>query len=98
MLEHPAVAESAAVAAPDAVRGQVVKAFVVPTPASSSVLEDQAAAKGLAKELQDFVKSRTAPYKYPRRVEFVDQLPKTVSGKIRRAELRKQEERKLGKA
>jgi acyl-coenzyme A synthetase/AMP-(fatty) acid ligase len=85
LLTHPAVLESAVVASPDADRGAVVKAFVV--------LRDRTAASdALAKELQDHVKRVTAPYKYPRRVEFVAELPKTVSGKIRRAELRKREE------
>ncbi|HKH22645.1 MAG TPA: AMP-dependent synthetase, partial [Solirubrobacterales bacterium] len=75
-----AVAEAAAVAAPDEERGSVVRAVVVLANGSPS---DQ-----LARELQDHVKRVTAPYKYPRIVEFADQLPKTSSGKIRRAELR----------
>ncbi len=73
---------------------QVVKAFVVPSEQYSSVLDDAASADKLALELQEFAKSRTAPYKYPRRVEFVRSLPKTVSGKIRRAELREREKKK----
>ena len=81
LVAHPAVAEAAAVAAPDPERGAVVRAVVVlrdgfsPTPA-------------LAKELQEDVKAETAPYKYPRIVDFAPELPKTSSGKIRRAELR----------
>ena len=81
LLEHPAVAESAVVGRPDELRGEIVKAFVVlaaghdPSPA-------------LAAEIQDFVKALTAPYKYPREIEFRTSLPKTVSGKIRRVELR----------
>ena len=82
LLSHPAVAEAAAVAAPDEVRGQVVRAVVV--------LRDRSRAGGaLARELQEHVKRQTAPYKYPRVVEFAESLPKTASGKIRRAELRR---------
>jgi acetyl-CoA synthetase len=81
LVQHPAVAEAAAVAAPDAERGAVVKAVVVLTPGYSGD-------PGLAKQLQEHVKGATAPYKYPRVVEFVDELPKTASGKIRRADLR----------
>ena len=84
LLEHDAVAESAVVASPDRVRGSVVKAFIVLSPGYEPSAE-------LARELQQFVKRTTAPYKYPRRVEFVAELPKTVSGKIRRAELRQRE-------
>ncbi len=84
LLEHEAVAESAVVASPDPVRGSVVKAFVVLSPGHEP-------SKDLARRLQQFVKRTTAPYKYPRRVEFVSELPKTVSGKIRRAELRQRE-------
>ena len=86
LVSHPAVAEAAAVAAPDDVRGQVVRAVVVlrdghsPTPA-------------LATELQEHVRSETAPYKYPRIVDFATELPKTPSGKIKRAELRDQPSR-----
>jgi acetyl-CoA synthetase/medium-chain acyl-CoA synthetase len=81
LIEHPDVVEAAAVAAPDADRGSVVKAYVVLRP---GVRGDAA----LAAKLQQHVKQVTAPYKYPRRIEFVDALPKTVSGKIRRVELR----------
>jgi acetyl-CoA synthetase/medium-chain acyl-CoA synthetase len=84
LLEHPAVLESAVVASPDPVRGEVVKAFVV-------LREGHARGDALARALQDHVKRVTAPYKYPREVEFVDSLPKTVSGKIRRVELRERE-------
>ncbi len=84
LLEHKAVAESAVVASPDPVRGSVVKAFVVLSPGFDP-------SERLARELQQHVKRLTAPYKYPRRVEFVSELPKTVSGKIRRAELRRLE-------
>ncbi len=84
LLEHPAVAESAVVASPDEIRGEVVKAFVVLAPGYQPSDE-------LVKELQEHVKKVTAPYKYPRKVEFVDSLPKTISGKIRRVELRERE-------
>src|SRR4029079_13826453 len=76
LIEHPAVAEAAAVAVPDAERGSVVKAVVVLRPGHTG---DPA----LAGELQEHVKRATAPYKYPRVVEFVAELPKTASGKIR---------------
>jgi acyl-coenzyme A synthetase/AMP-(fatty) acid ligase len=83
LVSHPAVAEAAAVAAPDEVRGQVVRAVVV--------LRDGHAPSGaLAEELQEHVKAETAPYKYPRIVDFATELPKTPSGKIKRAELRAQ--------
>jgi acetyl-CoA synthetase len=80
LLAHPAVAEAAAVAAPDAVRGAVVRAIVV--------LRDGEPSEALAQELQEHCKRETAPYKFPRIVEFTDELPKTASGKIKRAELR----------
>jgi acetyl-CoA synthetase len=80
LVSHPAVAEAAAVAAPDPERGSVVRAIVV--------LRDRAPGEELARELQEHVKSVTAPYKYPRIVEFAEELPKTSSGKIKRAELR----------
>jgi acyl-coenzyme A synthetase/AMP-(fatty) acid ligase len=81
LVSHPAVAEAAAVAAPDAERGAVVRAIVVLDPGREPSDE-------LVRELQEHVKSQTAPYKYPRIVEFATELPKTNSGKIRRAELR----------
>jgi acyl-coenzyme A synthetase/AMP-(fatty) acid ligase len=81
LVSHPAVAEAAAVPAPDEERGSVVRAIVV--------LADGDPSDKLAAELQDHVKRVTAPYKYPRIVEFADELPKTPSGKIRRAELRR---------
>ena len=80
LLTHPAVSEAAAVAAPDAERGSVVRAVVV--------LREGEPGPALVAELQEHVKSETAPYKYPRIVEFADALPKTPSGKIRRAEIR----------
>jgi acyl-coenzyme A synthetase/AMP-(fatty) acid ligase len=89
LLEHPAVAESAVVGSPDADRGNIVKAFVV-------VRAGYEAGPALVKELQEHCKRVTAPYKYPREIEFVDELPKTRSGKIRRVELRQAELRKKG--
>jgi acyl-coenzyme A synthetase/AMP-(fatty) acid ligase len=81
LISHPAVAEAAAVAAPDDLRGSIVRAVVV---LRDGVQPDDA----LARELQEHVRERTAPYKYPRLVEFADALPKTASGKIKRAQLR----------
>jgi acyl-coenzyme A synthetase/AMP-(fatty) acid ligase len=81
LVAHPAVAEAAAVAAPDDERGQVVRAVVV-------LQADRQPDEALARELQEHVKERTAPYKYPRIVDFAEALPKTPSGKIKRAELR----------
>ncbi|XP_033647093.1 acyl-coenzyme A synthetase ACSM3, mitochondrial-like isoform X2 [Asterias rubens] len=83
LIEHPAVAESAVVSSPDPTRGEVVKAFIVLTQNYSSKDKEQ-----LRTEIQEHVKKITAPYKYPRKVEFVESLPKTVSGKIRRIQLR----------
>lgn len=84
LIEHDAVAESAVVSSPDEKRGEVVKAFVILAPGYTPSPE-------LEKEIQDHVKKITAPYKYPRKIEFMDALPKTVSGKIRRVELREGE-------
>ncbi|WP_373498133.1 AMP-binding protein [Desulfococcus sp.] len=87
LVEHPAVAESAVVSSPDKTRGEVVKAFIILT-------HGYTGSDALVKELQDHVKKVTAPYKYPRKIEFVDFLPKTISGKIRRIELRSREWRR----
>ncbi|HEX6714394.1 MAG TPA: AMP-binding protein [Thermoleophilaceae bacterium] len=81
LVGHEAVAEAAAVAAPDDVRGAVVRAIVV-------LRDGHEPSDELVRELQEHVKAETAPYKYPRIVEFADTLPKTASGKIKRAELR----------
>ena len=83
LMSHPAVVECAITGVPDEIRGQVVKATIV-------LGKEYKGKEGpeLIKELQDHVKSETAPYKYPRVIEFVDELPKTISGKIRRVEIR----------
>ncbi len=81
IMELPYVLECAVTSAPDPIRGQVVKAFIVLTKGTKGTEE-------LKKEIQGYVKKHTAPYKYPRIVEFRDELPKTISGKIRRTELR----------
>jgi 2-aminobenzoate-CoA ligase len=81
LLTHPAVAECGVVGAPDESRGMIVKAYVVLAP---GVAPDV----GLANELQEHVKREIAPYKYPRAIEFVTQLPKTETGKLKRFALR----------
>lgn len=81
LIEHPSVLECAITGVPDPVRGQIVKATIV-------LAKGYEASEKLKKELQEHVKKATAPYKYPRAVEFVDELPKTISGKIRRVEIR----------
>lgn len=84
LMEHDSVAECAVVGVPDpkGIRGEVVKAFVV-------LAKGFKPSASLTKELQEYVKRATAPYKYPRIIEYVDELPKTISGKIIRRELRK---------
>ncbi len=84
LVEHPAVAEAAVVASPDSIRGEIVKAFVILAPGHQP-------SEDLVQDLQEHVKRVTAPYKYPREVEFTPELPKTISGKIRRVELRQRE-------
>jgi len=81
LVEHPSVVEAAVVGKADPLRGMIVKAFVVLVPGIE-------ASDTLAAELKNYVKKLTAPYKYPREIEFVEVLPKTISGKIRRVELR----------
>ncbi|MDV6377533.1 AMP-binding protein [Sporosarcina sp. GW1-11] len=90
LIKHPAVRECAVVASPDPERGNIVKAFVV---LRNPVPEQQ---EHLIKELQNHVKELTAPYKYPRKIEFLEELPKTTSGKIMRVELRKTEQNLRG--
>ncbi|WP_122089230.1 acyl-CoA synthetase [Halalkalicoccus subterraneus] len=89
LVSHEAVAEAAAVESPHEERGNVVKAYVV-------LAEGYEGSEELEREIQEFTKEETAPYKYPRRVEFVEELPKTSSGKIRRIELREQEQSEFG--
>ncbi|MCL1952735.1 MAG: acetyl-CoA synthetase, partial [Oscillospiraceae bacterium] len=84
LMEHPAVVECAITGAPDPIRGQVVKATVV-------LAKGYEPGDALVKELQAHVKRVTAPFKYPRVVEFVAELPKTTSGKIRRVEIREKD-------
>ena len=84
LVEHPSVAEAAVVASPDQIRGEVVKAFVILAPGHQP-------SEQLLQDLQEHVKRVTAPYKYPREIEFTTELPKTISGKIRRVELRQRE-------
>jgi acetyl-CoA synthetase len=81
LIQHPAVLECAITGAPDHERGQIIKATVVLT-------KEYTSGEAIKKELQEHVKKVTAPYKYPRIIEFVDELPKTISGKIRRVEIR----------
>lgn len=84
LVEHPAVVEAAVIGVPDELRGSIVKAFIV-------LRKGYSPSERLVKELQEHVKNVTAPYKYPREIEFVEELPKTISGKIRRVELRQRE-------
>jgi len=87
LLEHPAVLEAAVTGVPDPIRGFNVKATIV-------LKKGYEPSEALKKELQEFVKKNTAPYKYPRVVEFVQELPKTISGKIRRVEIREKDSKK----
>ena len=87
LMEHPAVMEVAVTAADDEIRGKVVKATIV-------LAKGYEGSDALVKELQNYVKKSTAPYKYPRIIEFVKDLPKTDSGKIRRVEIRDNDHRK----
>ena len=89
IISHPEVLESAVVASPDELRGVIVKAFVV-------LKQRSKASKALVKEIQEHTKKVAAPYKYPREIEFVEELPKTQSGKIKRKQLREGEMKKKG--
>ena len=84
LIEHPSVAEAAVVGKPNHERGQIVKAYIILAPGFTGSDE-------LTEQIQAHVKSVTAPYKYPREIEYVEELPKTISGKIRRVELREAE-------
>ena len=84
LVAHPAVVECAVTAAPDPIRGNVVKATVV-------LAKGYEPSEALTKELQNHVKHTTAPYKYPRIIEYVEELPKTLGGKIKRAQIRKED-------
>ncbi len=90
IMELPYVLECAITPVPDEVRGQIVKATIV-------LVKGQQGSDELKKEIQDYVKTHTAPYKYPRIVEFVEELPKTISGKVRRVEIRKNDLEKMNK-
>ncbi len=87
LIEHPAVVEAAVVGSPDRIRGLIVKAFVV-------LNKGYEPSESLIRELKTYVKRATAPYKYPREIEFVTELPKTISGKIKRSDLRAAELKK----
>jgi acetyl-CoA synthetase len=88
LIEHPAVQEAAVVGSPDDIRGLIVKAFIILKPGHK-------ASDNLTREIQNHVKNVTAPYKYPRAIEYVESLPKTISGKIKRSELRDREMKKF---
>lgn len=82
MIEHPAVVECAVTGAPDKIRGTVVKATIV-------LARGYEPSEELKKDIQEYVKKITAPYKYPRLIDFVEELPKTIGGKIKRAQIRR---------
>ncbi len=88
LVKHPAVVEAAVVASPDDIRGEIVKAFVILVPGHKS-------SEQLTQDLKNHVKKETAPYKYPRAIEYVEKLPKTISGKIKRKELKAKEWEKV---
>lgn len=90
LLKHPAVAQAAAIGSPDELRGQIVKAFVVLAPGYEP-------SPTLVRDIQQSVKTRLAAYEYPREIEFIDELPLTTTGKVRRVELRRRELERKGK-
>lgn len=92
LMTHPAVVECAITAVPDEIRGQIVKATIVLSADYKALVLEEPSRQSLILELQNHVKRETAPYKYPRLIDFVDELPKTISGKIRRVEIREKEE------
>ena len=89
LLRHPAVAQAAAIGSPDKIRGSIVKAFIV-------LAEGHEATDRLADEIQHHVRTRLAAYEYPRKIEFIKELPMTTTGKVRRAALRQKEMEKKG--
>ncbi|MBQ7252363.1 MAG: AMP-binding protein [Kiritimatiellae bacterium] len=93
LMAHPAVLECAVTGAPDPVRGQIVKATIVLSKGYEGYYGDAAKLDGLTKDLQEHVKHATAPYKYPRKIEYVKELPKTISGKIQRKVIREHDRR-----
>ncbi|MDR1534311.1 MAG: AMP-binding protein [Planctomycetota bacterium] len=102
LMQHPSVLECAITGVPDPVRGQVIKATIVPTakyrpPGEATPAEAAEHYRKLTREIQDHVKSVTEPYKYPRVVEFVAELPKTISGKIRRVQIRREDDLKAAR-
>ncbi|MCM1334834.1 MAG: AMP-binding protein [Bacteroides sp.] len=90
LIQHPSVLECAVTGTPDPIRGQVVKATIV-------LAKGYTASDALTKELQNYVKKNTAPYKYPRVIEYVEELPKTISGKIRRVQIREEDQKAVQK-
>ena len=89
MLKHPAVMQAVAVGSPDELRGEIVKAFIV-------LADGFKESKELQEEIQNTVRTSLAPYEYPREIEFVNDLPLTTTGKVRRVELRERERRRKG--